>query len=184
MYARDTKLSAFNNMTLKMNAVLGLRIYPNWTPHEKPCDTTSPPAAQTDPSQIDIISSPKLVLLHQETWIIIPWRLHIVRVRKRRDSCGKVSVWTLSFVGGAWGETWSFHTTLPFNSHLPAVGSWLLLPDVTRKKTIGRLGEGQTPKNMNLMNQLVAYTRRPTFLNMLLIGKLDLNESWADPGDI
>ena len=37
---------------------------------------------------------------------------------------------------------------------------------------------------MNMMNQLVVYTRRPTFLNMLLIGKLDLNESWADPGDI
>ena len=39
-------LGAFQNNTVKVNAALGLRIYPNWTPHEDPCDKSSPPAPQ------------------------------------------------------------------------------------------------------------------------------------------
>ena len=46
MCGRHEALGEFHNMTLKLNDVL-LRIYPNWTPHEDPCDTSSPPAPQT-----------------------------------------------------------------------------------------------------------------------------------------
>ena len=39
-------LGAFRNNTARAHGVLGLRIYPEWTPHEDPCDTSSPPAPQ------------------------------------------------------------------------------------------------------------------------------------------
>ena len=39
-------LGAFGNNTARAHGVLGLRIYPEWTPHEDPCDTSSPPAPQ------------------------------------------------------------------------------------------------------------------------------------------
>ncbi|RYG70223.1 hypothetical protein EON64_00770, partial [archaeon] len=39
-------LGEFKNNTFHSNGMVGLRIYPQWTPHQNPCDTDSPPAPQ------------------------------------------------------------------------------------------------------------------------------------------
>ena len=121
--ARGEHLGEFHNMTLKVNSDIGLRIYPQWTPHEDPCDSNSPPAPQTLRTLTSYrhgslcYFTKKHGQLHHEDYIL--------------SECGGDEI----------------HVAKHPYEH-------------------------------------VTYSKTPTFLNMLLIGKLDLDDSPdIDPED-